>query len=208
VLCRTGTTESHTRGLTLLIVDRRAAGVTISPIPALDGERFNEVRFDDVEVPVENRVGDEDGAWTLMVESLATERHVQFSPKRVQRDFEDLVALVVSQKLDADPAIRQRLTGLATELAEVKALSLLLLDAVQHDRPGVVEAACNKLAGSELCQRIARTAVDVCGPEALVRGTMTEFLWRQSISETIGGGTSEVMRGVVARVGLGLVAKQ
>jgi alkylation response protein AidB-like acyl-CoA dehydrogenase len=208
VLCRTGTTESHTRGLTLLIVDRRAHGVTISPIPALDGERFNEVRFDDVEVPVENRVGDEDGAWTLMVESLATERHVQFSPKRVQRDFEDLVAFVVSQKLDADPAIRQRLAGLATELAEVKALSLLLLDAVQHDRPAVVEAACNKLAGSELCQRIARTAVDVCGPEALVRGTMTEFLWRQSISETIGGGTSEVMRGVVARAGLGLVAKQ
>ena len=81
VLCRTGTIESHGRGLTLLIVDRRSPGITISPIPSLDGERFNEVRFDDVEVPVENRVGEEDGAWTLMVESLATERHVQFSPE-------------------------------------------------------------------------------------------------------------------------------
>jgi 3-oxocholest-4-en-26-oyl-CoA dehydrogenase alpha subunit len=208
VLCRTGTTESHTRGLTLLTVDRRSPGITISPIPSLDGERFNEVRFDDVEVPVENRVGEQDAAWTLMVESLATERHVQFSPKRVQRDFEDLVALVVSNKLDADPAIRRRLAALASELAEVKALSLVLLDAVQHERPAVVEAACNKLAGTELCQRIARTAVDVCGPAAVERGTMTEFLWRQSISETIGGGTSEVMRGVVARAGLGLVARQ
>ena len=93
-------------GLTLLIVDRRSPGITISPIPSLDGERFNEVRFDDVEVPVENRVGEEDGAWTLMVESLATERHVQFSPKRVQRDFEELVALV--QRTDATPTRRAR----------------------------------------------------------------------------------------------------
>ncbi|HEY4333469.1 MAG TPA: acyl-CoA dehydrogenase family protein, partial [Ilumatobacteraceae bacterium] len=48
VLCRTGTLESHSRGLTLLIVDRRAPGITINPIPAFDGERFNEVHFDDV----------------------------------------------------------------------------------------------------------------------------------------------------------------
>jgi alkylation response protein AidB-like acyl-CoA dehydrogenase len=208
VLCRTGTIESHTRGLTLLIVDRRSPGVTIAPIPSLDGERFNEVRFDDVEVPVENRVGDQDEAWSLMVESLATERHVQFSPKRVQRDFEDLVALVTRCGLQHDPVVRHRLGDLAVGLAEVKALSLVLLDAVQHERPAVVEAACNKLAGSELCQQIARAAVDLCGPEALVCGTMAEFPWRQSISETIGGGTSEIMRGVVARAGLGLVSKQ
>lgn len=208
VLCRTGTIESHAKGLSLLIVDRRAPGVSISPIPSFDGERFNEVRFDDVEVAAEDRVGEENGAWRLMVESLATERHVQFSPKRVQRDYEELVALVVALGLNADPAVRHELADLAVEVAEVRALSLVLLDAVQHGRPAVVEAACNKLAGSEACQRIARAAVEICGPEALVRGTTSEFLWRQSISETIGGGTSEVMRGVVARMALGLVAKR
>ena len=51
VLCRTGTLESHSRGLTLLIVDRRVPRISISPIPSLDGERFNEVRFDDVGRP-------------------------------------------------------------------------------------------------------------------------------------------------------------
>ena len=80
----------------------------------------------------------------------------------------------------------------------------MLLDAIQRGEAGVVEAAGNKLAGSEACQRIARAAVELGGAEALVRGTTIEFLWRQSISETIGGGTSEVMRGVVARLGLGL----
>lgn len=204
VLCRTGTLESHSRGLTLLIVDRRDPHISISPIPSLDGERFNEVRFDDVVVPVENRVGDEDGAWTLMVESLATERHVQFSPKRVLRDFEDLVAFLQRCGVVDDPVVRHRLAELAVEVAEVRALSLVLLDAIGRGEAGVVEAAGNKLAGSEATQHIARAAVELGGAEALVRGTTTEFLWRQSISETIGGGTSEVMRGVVARLGLGL----
>ena len=208
VLCRTGTTESHSRGLTLVIVDRLSPGISIAPIPALDGERFNEVRFDDVEVPVANRVGEEDGAWTIMVESLATERHVQFSPKRVQRDFEELVALVRRTGRQDDPIVRAELADLAVELAEVEALSLLMLAAIQRGDAGVVEAACNKLAGSECAQRIARAAVDLCGVDALERGTPMEFLWRQSVSESIGGGTSEVMRGLVARVALGLGAKR
>jgi alkylation response protein AidB-like acyl-CoA dehydrogenase len=208
VLCRTGTIESHSRGLTLLIVDRQSPGISIAPIPSLDGERFNEVRFDDVEVPVANRVGDEDGAWTMMVESLATERHVQFSPKRVQRDFEQLVELVERTGRAADPIVRATIAELAVELAEVEALSLLMLAAIQRGDAGVVEAACNKLAGSELAQRIARAGVDLCGTDALEQGTPMEFLWRQSVSETIGGGTSEVMRGLVARVALGLGARR
>jgi alkylation response protein AidB-like acyl-CoA dehydrogenase len=75
-------------------------------------------------------------------------------------------------------------------------------------RPAVVEAASNKLAGSELAQRIARTALELGGTDCLVRGGWLEFLWRQSISETIGGGTSEIMRGIIARVGLGLGARK
>lgn len=208
VLCRTGAPDSHSRGLTILIVDARSPGVTISPIPSIDGERFNEVRFDDVEVPVENRIGEENGAWSIIVESLATERHVQFSPKRVQRDFEVLLELVVSTGRGHDPVVRETLADLAVQLAEVEALSMLMLGAIQRGDAGVVEAACNKLAGSEVSQRIARAAVDLCGAAALVRGSMSEFLWRQSISETIGGGTSEVMRGVVARTALGLAPKR
>ncbi len=208
VLCRTGDTASHSRGLTLLIVDRTSPGITISPIPSIDGERFNEVRFDDVEVPIANRVGEQDGAWAMMVESLATERHVQFSPKRVLRDFEDLVELVVRTGRQDDPVVRTTIAELAVEVAEVEALGLLMVGAIQRGDAGVVEAACNKLAGSDAAQRIARTAVDLCGVDAISGGSMTEFLWRQSISETIGGGTSEVMRGLIARVGLGLAAKR
>jgi 3-oxocholest-4-en-26-oyl-CoA dehydrogenase alpha subunit len=204
VLCRTGALEARARALTILIVDRRSPGITISPIPAIDGERFNEVRFDDVRVPVANRVGDENGAWTLISEALATERHVQFPPARVRQDFDDLVAWLRQQGLTDDPVVRYRLADLAVDVAEAEALALDMLEAVQNGRPAVVEAACNKLAGSEVCQRVARLAGDVGAPEALVRGSMIEYLWRQSISETIGGGTSEIMRGLIARNALGL----
>lgn len=207
-LTRTGSIESHSRGLTLLIVDRRSPGISFSPIPAMDGERFNEVRFEDVEVPVANRVGEEDGAWRMIVESLATERHVQFAPKRVRRDFEDFLGHLTEQGVDADPVVQRVIADLRVELAEVEALALVMLEEIQAGRAAVVEAACNKLAGSELCQRLARAAVEYGAPEALVQGTMAEFLWRQTISETIGAGTSEIMRGVIARNGLGLAGRR
>jgi alkylation response protein AidB-like acyl-CoA dehydrogenase len=208
LLCRTGTLESRARGLTLLIVDLRSPGISISPIPAIDGERFNEVRLDDVSVPVENRVGDENEAWTLIVDSLATERHVQFSPKRVLRDFEELVRWVRAHGLADDPVVRFRLADLAVEVAEVQALALDMLQAVQDGRSAVVEAASNKLWGSEVCQHIARLATELGAPEALVKDSELEFLWRQTMSETIGGGTSEIMRGLIARNALGLAAKR
>jgi alkylation response protein AidB-like acyl-CoA dehydrogenase len=207
LLCRTGPLDSRTRGLTLLIVDAHSPGITMSPIPAIDGERFNEVRLDDVSVPAENRVGEEDGAWTMIVDSLATERHVQFSPKRVQRDFEELVGWVQEHGLAGDPVVRHHLADLAVEVAEVQALTLEMLQAVQDGRSAVVEAAANKLWGSEVCQRIARLAADLGAPEAVVKDSELEFLWRQTMSETIGGGTSEIMRGLIARNALGLTAK-
>ena len=81
---------------------------------------------------------------------------------------------------------------------------LRVLDAMLRGRPGVVEAAANKVFQSEVCQRIARAAFDFGGPEALADSARVNTLWRQSLWETIGGGTSEVMRGVVAKQGLGL----
>ena len=97
LLCRTGTQESRGAGLSLLIVDKEAPGVSVAPLPTLDGDQLNEVHFDDVEVAVENRVGPEDGAWKIMGEALADERHIQFPPGRVRRDLEEVVAWTKEQ---------------------------------------------------------------------------------------------------------------
>jgi alkylation response protein AidB-like acyl-CoA dehydrogenase len=206
-LCRTGTPESRSEGLSLLIVDLRAPGVGVGPLPTLDGERLNQIRLEGVRVPAENRIGPENGAWKIMAEALADERHVQFPPGRLRRDLEELVDFVRDQGAAADPVVRRALGDLAARVLEAEMHALRVLDAVLKGRAGVVEAAANKVVHTLVCQEIARTALDLGGPAALVRGTTVEFLWRQSTWETIGGGTSEIMRSVVARQGLGLGAR-
>ena len=158
-------------------------------------------------VPVDQRIGPEDGAWSLMSAALADERHIQFPPKRVRRDLEEVVAWVRARGQDSDAWVRRRLAELAVEVLEVEAHALRLLDAMQRGRPGIVEAAANKVVHTLACQEIARAALDFGGPEALVHGARVELLWRQSLWETIGGGTSEVMRGVIAKQGLGLAGR-
>ncbi len=204
LLCRTGSQESRGRALTLLIVDLSTPGVRVSPLPTMDGDQLNEVHLERVEVPGDQRVGPENGAWKIMAEALADERHIQFPPGRVRRDLEEVVDWVKQRGLEGDAVVRRTLAELAVEVREVEAHALRVLDAMQRGAPGVVEAAANKVAHTVVCQHIARSALDFGGPEALVDGSRLELLWRQSMWETIGGGTSEIMRGVVAKQALGL----
>ncbi len=207
LLCRTGSQESRGRGLSLLIVDVDTPGVTVAPIPTLDGDQLNEVHFDAVEVEADRLIGPEGGAWQIMGEALADERHIQFPPKRVRRDLEEVIGWVRDQGLQNDPHVRRVLTDLAVGAREVDNPALRVLAAVQRGRKGTDAPATNKVVHTVVCQRIARAALDFGGPEALVEGSRVELLWRQSMWETIGGGTSEVMRGVVARHGLGLESR-
>ena len=208
LLCRTGEPKSRGRGLSLLIVDLRAPGVTVGPLPTLDGDQLNEIRLDEVEVPVAFREGPEDGAWSIMSDALADERHIQFPPGRVRRDLEELVAWVRERGLADDPLVRARIAELAVEVQEVEMHALRVLDAMLQGRPAVVEAAANKVAHTVACQSIARAAQGFGSPEALAAEARVNLLWRQSMWETIGGGTSEIMLGVVARQALGLSARQ
>ncbi|QKG27102.1 acyl-CoA dehydrogenase family protein [Actinomadura verrucosospora] len=206
LLCRTGAPDSRSRGLSVLIVPLATPGVSVSPIPTLDGGRLNEVRFDGARVPAANRVGPENEGWQVVGSALAVERHVQFPPKRLRRDLHDLLDDLEAAGVHRDPVVRRRLQDLAVRVAEVEALALALLGEVISGEPAAVPAAYHKLAGTVLAQDIARTGMELGTTRALVKGTDTEFLWRQSILETIGGGTSEVLRGLIARQEFGLRA--
>lgn len=203
-LARTGPPDGRADGLSLLILDLHAPGVTVEPLPTLDGEQLNAIRLDGVRVPLEQRVGPEHGAWKLMADALADERHVQFPPGRLRRDLDDLAAWVQANELTGDSHALRTLAELAARVAACEAHALRVLDAMLHGRSGAVEAAANKVAHTETAQALAAAALELGGAEALVEGHAWERLWRQSLWETIGGGTSEIMRGVVARQALGL----
>ena len=204
VLARSGTQESRGRGLSLFICEKASAGVRVAPLPTVDGDQLNEVFFDHVMLPTEQRVGQENGAWPIVGEALADERHIQFPPGRVRRDLEDMAAWLNAQGLAEDPVVRSRMTTLSVQVMETEVLALKVLAAMINGADATVDAAMNKIVHTVTCQELARAVLDLGGPAALLAGAQPELLWRQSLTETIGGGTSEIMRSVVARQLLGL----
>jgi alkylation response protein AidB-like acyl-CoA dehydrogenase len=139
-----------------------------------------------------------------MADALADERHIQFPAGRLRRDLAELAAWLRATGRERDPWVRREFAELAVQVREAEALALRVVELTQAGRGAAVEAAANKVFHTELCQEIARRAFEWGGPGSLVAGTRVQQLWLQSLWETIGGGTSEVMRGVVARQGLGL----
>jgi alkylation response protein AidB-like acyl-CoA dehydrogenase len=198
-LCRTGAPDSRSRGLSLLILDLSARGVTVRPLPTIDGEQLNQIELDGVEVPADRRIGPENGAWRLVGEALAVERHVQFPPKRLRRDLEDLARWLSERGLLLGAAARERMAELAVCVLEAEVLALAVVDAMARGEDGTMSAAANKLVHTEVAQKIAEVALDLGGEEACAGGGLLQHLWRQSAWETIGGGTSEIMRSVIAR---------
>jgi alkylation response protein AidB-like acyl-CoA dehydrogenase len=207
LLCRTGTLEERARGLTLLILDLASPGVTVTPIETIDGHRLNQVFLDEVEVDADQRVGAEGAAWGMIREALAIERHLQLLPGRVLRDLHDFVDLMGALGIGDRPDVRAATAELTGQYLQVEAASAHTLAELCAGRPGVVEAATTKLLGTRLAQQIPRRALDLAGPAGLDRSAMPAFLWRQSVMETIAGGTSEVMLSILAREALQLGAR-
>jgi alkylation response protein AidB-like acyl-CoA dehydrogenase len=203
LLCR-ASVDGQDTGRTLLILDLTAPGVTVRPIRTIDGHRLNEVFLDEVEVPIEERVGDEGAAWSLIREALALERHLMLLPGRVRRDLDDLVSWARRVGAITDARLHHRIRELAVDVAEVEVAALVALAAAEAGQDASVESARVKLLGSEASQRIARAAFDAGHLTAAEVGGDLEFLWRETVMETIAGGASEIMRSVIARGALGL----
>jgi alkylation response protein AidB-like acyl-CoA dehydrogenase len=199
LLCRTGEQSSGSRGLTVLIVALDSPGVTVSPIPTIDGHLVNEVHLREVRVPASNRVGEEGQGWMVVTGALARERHLQVMPGRLRRDLEDLEAWIVDQGLHEDSGVARELTDIRAEVAAAEMRTLAVLQAVVGNGDSLIVAAHAKLVGSLVIQRMARLPVELGDVSALVCGDAMEFLWRECVMETIAGGTTEIMRDIIAR---------
>jgi alkylation response protein AidB-like acyl-CoA dehydrogenase len=203
LLCRVGE-EGGRRGLTLLVVDLDSPGITISPIPTIDGHQVNEVFLDDVRVPAANLVGEEGGAWRLIREALAVERLTQVLPGRIRRDVEEFERLAATAGVAARADVRAAILEFRGRLAVIEASALATVRALTAGGDGVLEGARSKLLASRLCQEIPRRSVDLIGVPAVTEDPDVPLLWRQSVFETIAGGTVEIMSSLIAREALAL----
>ena len=218
-LFRSDPGSSRHHGLSYMAVPLDAAGVTIRPIQALNGKQaFAEVFFDDVKVPVENRIGDEGQGWHVAMATAGFERGLLLrSPARFQYTARKLIELYKANRAiaDRDPSIRDAVVEAWTG---TEAYALSAYHTVGRLAKGArigAEASTNKIFWSELDLKMHETAMRILG----ARGELTAdapaavdaarwldgFLFAQA--GPIYAGTNEIQRNIVAERVLGLPRK-
>jgi len=221
LLVRTDPAAPRHRGISCLIVDMHASGVTWRPLVQISGRReFNEVFLEDVRVPVEHTVGPVNGGWPLIRGALAHERGTLWAfdfKIRLQNGalaLADLYRTVRDGGAGRGPdlrALRDQVAQAWIESETFGAHTLRLLPKLHAGEDAGADAALQKLFGSEIEHRIEELALDLQGPFAqLFRDTRAldptdwqeRYLYGRSV--TISSGTSEIMRNLLAQRALGL----
>ncbi|OBK68578.1 acyl-CoA dehydrogenase [Mycobacterium colombiense] len=219
LLARTDPDAPKHKGISAFILDMSTAGITVRPLRELTGTSdFNEVFFDDVKVRPDAMIGAPGQGWEIANVTLAHERtNVGSVVVRLRLAVDALIALAGSVVVDGHPAIdsdrvRDRIGEFA---AEVEALSALTSASITRwsrgaERPH--DAAMGKLMFSELNLRIAEFAVELQGESGVLVDADTNAVehgrwqdeWLYARAYTIAGGSSEIMRTLIAERGLGL----
>ncbi|ODU99456.1 MAG: pimeloyl-CoA dehydrogenase large subunit [Rubrivivax sp. SCN 70-15] len=221
-LVRTSTEGKPQTGISFLLVDMKSPGITVRPIVLLDGEpEVNEVFFDNVEVPAENLIGEENKGWTYAKHLLAHERTNIADVNRAKRELERLKRIAKAEGVWDDARFRDQIALLEVDIVALEMMVLRVLSAEKSGKQSLDVAGLLKIRGSEIQQRYSELMMLAGGPfsvpfvsEAMEAGwqgdyvgaahcaplTATYFNLRKT---TIYGGSNEVQRNIVAQTVLG-----
>jgi alkylation response protein AidB-like acyl-CoA dehydrogenase len=218
LLTRTDPDAPKHRGISCFLVDMRSPGISFSPITQMHGRAgFNQTFFDNVRVPRANMLGEENRGWYVAATALDFERSGVGRFASGQRNLDELTqycreATSGGVRIIDKPGVRIKLAELAIEHQVGRYLAYHVAWMQAAGRIPNYEASISKLFGSELTQRFANAAVNILG----LYGTLYEgskwaqleakmqVLYLSSVSFTIGAGTSEIQRNIIATRGLGL----
>jgi alkylation response protein AidB-like acyl-CoA dehydrogenase len=230
-LVRTSTEGKPQAGISFLLIDMKSPGVTVRPIVLLDGEaEVNEVWFDNVEVPAENLIGEENKGWTYAKHLLSHERTNIADVNRSKRELERLKRIAKAEGMWEDNRFRDEIAKLEVDVVALEMLVLRVLSAEKSGKNSLDIAGLLKIRGSEIQQRYGELMMLAAGPfslpfieEAMEAGwqgdatagalggfpggvaanaplASTYFNLRKT---TIYGGSNEVQRNIVAQFVLG-----
>ncbi len=212
-LVRTDPDAPKHRGITYLLIDMKTPGITVRPlINMLGGHGFNEVFFEDVRVPVQNRVGEENRGWYVGMATMDFERSALSGSAALRRNFDDFLDWMRERPRSAEKRELNAVADVAINIEVSRSLSLRVLSMQQGGLAPNHEASIAKMFSSELGQRFARFGINVMGsfgalrkgdPYAQMKGWFTEQ-YMSSVPATIAGGSSEIQRGIIATRGLGM----
>ena len=217
LLARTDTEAPKHKGLSYFLLDMKTPGITVRPIVTMTGSsEFNEVFFDNVRIPQGNLVGEENRGWYIATTTLDLERSGISGSIGTVLQMRDLVDWA-REHLDAPQCTIARDPSLRYELADravgAEVARLMSYQIVSMQAAGLIpnkEASVAKLYASELEQRISTTSMKLLGlygqlldDRAPIGGNVARR-YLLTVASTIGGGTSEIQRNVIAQRGLGL----
>ena len=221
-LVRTSSEGKPQTGISFLLIDMKSPGVSVRPIRLLDGSlEVNEVWFDNVKVPVENLIGEENKGWTYAKYLLAHERTNIADVNRAKRELERLKRIAKAEGVYEDSRFRDEIAKLEVDVVALEMMVLRVLSAETKGKSSLDIAGLLKIRGSEIQQRYAELMMLAAGPyslpliqEAMEAGwqgdavgalhcaplASTYFNMRKT---SIYGGSNEVQRNIVAQTVLG-----
>jgi alkylation response protein AidB-like acyl-CoA dehydrogenase len=218
MIVRTDPDARKHRGMSYFIVDNNSPGITMRPVINILGDHsFNEVFLDNVRVPKENLIGEKNKGFYHLMTALDYERVTLVGIGGFRRMFEELVDYVKDNSHNGQPlaqnqSIREKLAEIATNIEIGYMLFWRTAEMLDKGQDPNVESSTLKLMATELARDMAEAAMEILGPYGQltapsnwtpIRGMVARgFL--ESISATIGAGTSEVQRNIIAQRGLGL----
>ena len=213
-LVRTDSSAKSQQGISFLLIDMKSPGIKVQPTRLLDGtHEVNEIWFDNVRVPVANRIGEENDGWTYAKFLLGHERTNIAGIGGSKRELQHLKQMAAARQLDGKPLledsmIASRIAQVEIDLTALEITNLrVIFDAEQKKAPGP-QASMLKIRGTEIRQRIAELQVDVLGADALafdghsdsddVPRAMADYLNLRKLS--IFGGSNEIQRNIIAQM--------
>lgn len=197
------TVEKRQEGISFLLVDMKTPGVTVRPLILMDGAHtVNEVFFDDVQVPVENRVHDENAGWTVAKYLLGYERMNTGRIGESKRELRKLKENFAEKMKDV--RWRDRLTRVEVELMALEITNLRFLDRMRRSgEPPGADVSMLKIRGTEIQQALTELALQAADPAA--PGTRAlERRYLDMRKTTIYAGSNEIQRNIIAKMTLGL----
>lgn len=217
LLARTNPEAPKHRGISFLLVDLKSDGITINDIINMAGaHEFNQVFFDNVRVPKSNLVGQKDSGWYVAVTLLDFERSNIDYAAASRRLLDDVCEFLRGSRGSGEGPTKTWVMDLLTQrYIETEVARLMAYRVAWMQSQGLVpnmEASISKVYGSENYQRVTDTAHKILGLYGLLTpkdrwaplNGQLQHAWRQSFSNTIAAGTSEIQRNIIASRGLGL----
>ena len=213
LLARTDPAAPKHRGISMLLVDMTTPGITVRPIDTMAGpHEFNEVFLDDVRVPRDCLVGEQDHGWDLVVAGLTFERVGIARYARAGRVIELLVGYANDAGLGGDPIVRDRIADLYARYDAARLLNYRAISMQAAGEVPTVEASVARIHNTQLEQAVGHAGLELLGPAGQMRagdrwaplqGEVHRY-WTRNIPSTLAGGSLEIQKNIVAQRGLGL----